>query len=283
MSSSISGLLRAAKSELAGSTTSGLDAEVLLQHCLGRDRAWLLSHPDRELKAADVDRFRELVRRRARGEPVAYLTGQREFWSLPLQVNTGVLVPRPETELLVERALSHVAQDAEVTLLDLGTGSGAIALAIAHERPYSRVTGTDCSQSALDVARDNAGKLAIDNVTFARGDWYAAVAGQRFDIIVSNPPYVEDNDPHLRESSLSHEPIHALRAGPDGMRDLAHIITQAEEHLNRHGWLLVEHGAQQANAVCVLMEQHGLRNIATHKDLASLPRVTEGQKADQLP
>ncbi len=279
MADSIRELLANASAQLAASATPDLDAEVLLQHCINRDRAWLLANDRKTLEPAAQGQYWELVRRRRRGEPVAYLTGHREFWSLCLAVNNSVLVPRPETELLVERALTLIAVDAKLRILDLGTGSGAIALAIAKERPRCSITAADCDAAALDLARHNANTLGIGNIQFERGDWYQAI-NDRFDLIVSNPPYVADSDPHLQRAELRFEPPHALRAGPDGLHDLKQIIAGAQQHLEPGGWCLLEHGPEQAASVSAMLHAHGFKHVKNYQDLAELPRMTEGQRAE---
>ena len=278
MADSIRELLALARAQLAASPTPDLDAEVLLQLCTDKDRAWLLANDRKTLEPAVQSRFWELVRRRRRGEPVAYLTGNREFWSLCLAVNNSVLVPRPETELLVERALVLIAADAKLRILDLGTGSGAIALAIAKERPRCSITAADCDASALELARANASALGVGNIQFKRSDWYQAI-NERFDLIVSNPPYVADGDPHLQQDELRFEPPHALQAGPDGLRDLKQIIAGAQQHLGPSGWCLLEHGPEQATSVATMLHEHGFKHVKNYQDLAGLPRMTEGQRA----
>jgi release factor glutamine methyltransferase len=276
MGDSIRELLALAGAQLAASATPDLDAEVLLQHCIDKDRAWLLANDRKTLEPAAQDQFWELVRRRRRGEPVAYLTGNREFWSLCLAVNNSVLVPRPETELLVERALELIEPGKPMRVLDLGTGSGAIALAIAKERPQCTITATDRDAAALSLAQRNAITLGIENICFKSGDWYQAVTGQ-FDLIVSNPPYVADNDHHLQQRELLFEPSHALRAGPDGLRDLTQIIRSAPRHLKPGGWCLLEHGPDQFEVIKAILDANRFTTISNYRDLASLPRVTEAQ------
>jgi len=277
MSSPVRTLLQQAAARLAASPSAVLDAEVLLSHCSGKDRSWLLAHVDADLPVAAVARFNELTARRAAGEPVAYLTGRREFWSLQLKVDPSVLIPRPETELLVELVLQFVDDQKQFEVLDLGTGSGAIALAIVAERPASRVTATDISSTALAVARQNAQTLCITNITFVTGDWYQPLTSRHFDVIVSNPPYVADGDPYLQRGDLPFEPATALLAGADGLRDLQTIVVGAIDRLVPGGWLLLEHGADQEDAVSRMMRECGFCSIATHRDLAGLPRVTLAQ------
>lgn len=261
---------------LAGvSTSAALDARVLLKLTLGRDEAWLIAHGEDALGADHADRYAQLIARRRSGEPVAYITGNREFWSLDLTVTPAVLIPRPETELLVEHALRHIPADADWRIADLGTGSGAVGLAIAAERPRCRVIASDHSPDALEVAKHNARKLAIENVAFVCGCWCRPLGDQRLHMIVSNPPYVADADPHLREGDLPHEPVPALRAGPQGLDALMVIADQARSSLSGSGWLLVEHGFEQQAAVGELLATAGYAGIRCHRDYAGLPRVTE--------
>jgi release factor glutamine methyltransferase len=267
-------------SAAAGSNaTPALDAEVLLAHVLSIGRARLRSHPE-ELTHEYAGRYRELIARRAAGEPVAYLTGTREFWSLSLRVSRAVLVPRPETELLIERALTLRAASAG-RVVDLGTGSGAIALALAHERPHWRVTATDISSEALALARANAAQLRLTGIDFRQGSWFAPLAGARFDLIVSNPPYIGADDPALADPALAHEPRLALTPGADALRCLREIARDAPQHLEAGGWLLLEHGADQGAAVRHELVLAGCRYVRSHRDLAGHERITEGQY-DQL-
>lgn len=267
--------LGALRARLApASPTAALDAEILVASVLGLDRARLAADPERALAAEELFALESLVRRRLDGEPVAYLTGRREFWSLEFEVTPDVLVPRPETELLVERALAAIAGLAHPAVLDLGTGSGAIAVAIAAERPDAAVTATDRSPAALAVARRNAARLAPANLRFVEGDWFAPLAGRRFDAIVSNPPYVAEGDPAL--ASLAREPRGALVAGPEGLDALAAIVAGAAQHLAPDGRLALEHGAAQGSAVRTLLAAAGFGAVATFRDLAGHERVTEG-------
>jgi release factor glutamine methyltransferase len=258
------------------SPTAALDAELIVAGVLGTGRAALAGDPDRALAAEELFALESLVRRRLAGEPVAYLTGRREFWSLDLEVTPAVLVPRPETELLVERALAVLAGVRDPAVLDLGTGSGAIALAIASTRPDAAVTATDSSMAALAVAERNARRLGLSNVSFLAGDWYAPVEGGRFDAIVSNPPYVAAGDPAL--AALAHEPAFALVAGRDGLAALAAVAAGARVRLQPGGWLIVEHGANQGAAVRDLLAGAGLAAVATHSDLAGRERASEGTR-----
>ena len=265
--------LRAALAQVPDCTPD-LDAELLLSHALGVSRARLRSHPETMPDAAAVDRFSRLIERRAAGEPVAYLLGRKHFWTLELAVGPAVLVPRPETELLVERALAlHSRRDGRIA--DLGTGSGAIALALARERPLWQVTATDVSPEALAVARANAMALGLDRVRFVPGSWFEGLRGCTFDLVVSNPPYVAGDDPAL--DVLSHEPRLALTPGGDALACLREIIRAAPDHLARGGWLLLEHGAAQASAVARELASLGFATVRTHRDLAGHERMTEGQ------
>jgi release factor glutamine methyltransferase len=269
-----SALLQGVGSLSLHSGSPQLDAEVLLSSVLGVDRAALIARGSDLLADRDLRLYRDLLEQRRRGMPVAYLTGRREFWSLPLKVTPAVLVPRPETERLVEVALQHLPEAAERALLDLGTGSGAVALAIASERPLVRVVGVDVSPAALGVARDNARTLALSNVTFRLGSWFDAVPGESFDVVVANPPYVADHDPAL--AALAAEPALALVAGAAGLDALAAIIAGAPRHLTPGGWLLLEHGSTQEHEVAQLLERRGFGAIECHCDYSGLPRITRG-------
>jgi release factor glutamine methyltransferase len=260
--------------------SSGLvpvDARVLLQHVLGCDRAWLVAHGADALTRDQAETFLALAKRRRDGEPIAYLTGRREFWGLDLAVTPAVLIPRPETETLVEVALARLPADRPLRVLDLGTGSGAIALAIAKERPLAAVTATDASAEALEVARGNAARLGLANVAFVRSDWYAAVPSGRFDAIVSNPPYIAPGDPHLADGDLRFEPRSALTPGATGLSALAAIVAGARERLVPSGALAVEHGFDQVEAVRGLFEDAGFVAVEAFRDLAGLWRVVAGR------
>jgi release factor glutamine methyltransferase len=258
-----------------------VDAQVLLGHVLGKGRAWLAAHGDDSLGREDADAFLALARRRREGEPVGYLTGIREFWGLPLAVSPAVLLPRPETETVVELALARLPPEHEARVLDLGTGSGAIALAIARERPHAHVLATDTSMAALDVARDNARRLGLANVEFLQSDWYACVPamwrGAPFDLVASNPPYVAHGDPHLGEGDLRFEPATALTPGGDGLDALRRIVAGAGSHLAAGGTLVVEHGYDQSDAVRALFRAAGFVDIAATRDLAGIPRAVAGR------
>ncbi|MDR6643017.1 release factor glutamine methyltransferase [Luteibacter sp. 1214] len=249
-----------------------LEAELLLAHVLGVNRAWFFAHADDELGADATAAFGELVRRRAEGEPVAYITGTRDFWSMTLEVGPATLIPRPETELLVELVLNRLPAGGRV--LDLGTGSGAIALAVAKERRDASVTAVDFSEPALLVARRNAERHGLQRVRFAASDWYAAVGDERFDVIVSNPPYIESSDAHLGLGDLRFEPASALASGEDGLDDIRRIASGASAHLVDGGWLLMEHGWNQGDAARALLEREGLTDVFTAQDLEARDRVS---------
>ena len=251
-----------------------LDAELLLGKILGLSRSGLIAHGN-EILGVDSERnYAGLIDKRLHGEPVAYLTGSREFWSLPLKVTPAVLVPRPETEVLVDLALQRLPPDRASSVLDLGTGSGAIALAIASERPRARVTGVDISPQALDVARQNSRDLGLARIDWRLGSWFSPVAAERFDIIVANPPYVAAADPALK--ALAAEPAIALSVGPTGLEALQEIAGAAAAHLHTQGWLIMEHGSDQAQAVAQMLERHGFTHVCSHLDLSGRPRVTLG-------
>lgn len=255
-----------------------LDAQLLLAHVSGRGRAWLLAHGDAVLDAVAAARLPALIDRRSAGEPIAYLAGSKEFRGLELQVDARVLVPRPETELLVDWALEllrgELADIAAPAVVDLGTGSGAIALAVKHAHPAADVVATDVSADALAVARANAARLGLD-VRFAAGAWWAAAAGRQFDLAVSNPPYIAGNDPHL--PALRHEPLAALTPGVGGVEALFQLVDGAQGRLRPGGWLLLEHGHDQAPKVAERLEARGFRDVTTRRDLAGHPRCTGGR------
>jgi release factor glutamine methyltransferase len=245
---------------------------------LDRPPTWLYAWPDTELGPAQQAAFDALLVRRAAGTPVAHLTGRREFWGLDLKVSPDTLIPRPDTELLVESALELGAGRPGLRVLDLGTGSGAVALAIAHEHPGWQVTAIDASAAALAIARDNAAALGLDHVQLLAGHWFDAIAaGAQFDLIVSNPPYVCETDPHLSRGDVAHEPRSALTAGRDGLDDLRQIIAQTPARLAPGGWLALEHGWDQGGAVRQLLQAAGFDRITTCQDLAGHDRVTLGR------
>ena len=254
-----------------------VDARVLLAHVLDCDRAWLVAHGGDPLTREQAHAFFALAKRRRDGEPVAYLTGRREFWGLDLAVTPAVLIPRPETETLVEAVLARLSGDARVRVLDLGTGSGAIALAIAKERPLAQVTATDVSPEALDVARANAARLGLGNATFVRSDWYAGAPDGPYDAIVANPPYIDPADPHLVQGDLRFEPRGALTPGSTGLSALAAIVAGASGRLAPGGLLAVEHGFDQAETVHGLFDAAGFTAVEGFRDLAGIRRVVVGQ------
>jgi release factor glutamine methyltransferase len=271
------------------STSARLDAELLLEHVTGLSRTNFRAAPERELPAQAGWSFQQLVRRRLQGEPVAYIRGQQEFWSLLLEVGPAVLIPRPETELVVERALAHIDANTPTRIADLGTGSGAIALAIASERPAARVLAVDVSKSALEIASRNAGRLQVTNVTFTLGDWLAPLRSQEeltrnrfdagpFDLIASNPPYIAADDADLAIEVRRHEPALALIPGPTGMEALEAMIGEAPACLKPGGWLVLEHGWKQAAAVRDRLVRAGYSHVRSHADLAGHERVTEARR-----
>jgi len=261
----------------AVSDSARLDAELLLCHALGRPRSYLYTWPEQELDEAQAEALEKLVERRQGGEPVAHILGKREFWSLELAVSADTLIPRPETELLVEAALARIPEQAEWAVADLGTGSGAIALAIASERPRCRITAVERSAGALAMARQNASALGIANVEFLQGEWFAPLVGRRFQVILSNPPYIPENDPHLSRGDLRFEPRSALAAGADGLADIRQLVSGAPALLCPPGWLLLEHGYDQGAAVTGLLGAAGYAEVADLADLQGHGRVAVGR------
>lgn len=253
-----------------------LDAEVLLCHVLQCRRSFLLTWPDRPLTAEQHSVFDALVTRRAAGEPVAYIIGIREFWSLDIEVTPATLIPRPETELLVELALTRMQRETGCAA-DLGTGSGAVALALATERPRWRIQATDRDEAALAVARANAQRLHLDNLAFAQGDWCEALKDSQFDIIVSNPPYIAENDPHLLRGDVRFEPSSALASQNHGMADIRCLARCSRKHLLPGAWLLFEHGPDQGAASRALLTELGYQDVVTQRDLGARERVTAGR------
>ncbi len=273
----IARLLRWGSSQLeAVSPSPGLDAEILLARVLKTDRSHLRAWPEKTPDTLQQREFEVLVQRRAGGTPIAYLTGEKEFWSLALRVSPDTLVPRPETEKLVETALALLDTQATLRIADLGTGSGAIALALASECPQWQIIATDKHPDALRVARNNATRLSLQHLDFRQGDWLQALTGENeLDAIISNPPYVAADDPHLQ--TLKQEPSHALVAGTDGLDAIREIITRSNGHLRTQGWLLLEHGADQGPAVRELMESARYHVVHTIRDDAGLERITAGR------
>lgn len=259
------------------SPTAQLDAELLLAHVLDKPRSYLLAWPEKTLSEAQAAAFMALLERRQRGEPVAYLLGQQGFWTLDLQVAEHTLIPRADTELLVEAALQLADASSPLRVLDLGTGTGAIALALASERPQWAVTGVDRIESAVALAQSNQQQLQLSNVQFLSSHWFSALIGQRYDLILSNPPYIADTDPHLQQGDLRFEPLSALVSGPDGLDDLRLIIAQAPTYLTAQGWLLLEHGFDQACAVRELLQQAGFIEVNSQRDLGGHERISFGR------
>lgn len=262
-----------AQQALRGGESAQIDSELLLAFALERSRSYLYTWPEQVLKPAQYSLFEQLLARRVDGEPIAYIIGKREFWTLSLRVNPHVLIPRPETELLVETALALLGQGPR-EVADLGTGSGAIALAIAQERPDCAVLATDYSAEALALARDNAQHLNIDNISFVQGSWCAALGDKRLAMIVSNPPYIDPEDPHLMRGDLRFEPSSALSAQEAGLADLRAIILGAAAHLLSDGWLLLEHGYEQGAAVRALLHEQGFDKVRTLQDINGCERVS---------
>lgn len=253
-----------------------LEARVLAAQAWQVDRAWLIAHGSDPPSDAQTTQFQALLSRRLAGEPVAYLIGTREFYGRPFQVSPDVLIPRPDTELLVELALARIPPDQAMDILDLGTGSGCIAITLALERPHAQVTAVDCSAAALLIARRNAGILGA-RVDFLRSDWFSALSGRRFDLIVGNPPYIAVADPHLTNGDVRFEPLSALASGVDGLDDLRSLTAAARAHLKPGGILLLEHGYDQAEAIQSLLRQRGFRNVRSWADLAGILRVSGGE------
>ncbi|HYP67195.1 MAG TPA: peptide chain release factor N(5)-glutamine methyltransferase [Thiobacillaceae bacterium] len=256
---------------------SRLEIRVLLEHALNVDRAWLLTHDDEELETEFRLRYESLLARRLSGEPIAYILGRREFYGRVFKVGPAVLIPRPETELLVEAALERLPKDRPARVLDLGTGSGCVGISIALERRDCEVLAVDVSTTALEMAKENAADLGASNVRFLISDWYAQLATMSFDMIISNPPYIASGDAHLSKGDLCHEPSSALASGSVGLDAIRIIVLGAAARLHPHGWLILEHGYEQANACRALLNEVGLKQIFTLADLAGHTRVTGGQ------
>jgi len=272
--------LKAAVARLRQSERARRDAEILLGFVTGRARTFLMAFGETLLTPQQQEQLERLLARRERGEPVAYLIGEREFWSLPLSVSPATLIPRPDTECLVELALERLPSSS-CHILDLGTGTGAIALALASERPDCKVTGVDLQPEAVALAQHNAQKLKIGNAQFLQGSWFAPLAGQTFALIASNPPYIDAADPHLAQGDVRFEPSSALVAQQHGLADLSAIVQQAPHYLESQGWLLLEHGWQQGESVRALLQAAGFISIATRRDYGDNDRVTFGQWPQQ--
>lgn len=272
--------LKAAVARLRQSESARRDAEILLGFVTGRARTFLMAFGETLLTPQQQEQLERLLARRERGEPVAYLIGEREFWSLPLSVSPATLIPRPDTECLVELALERLPSSS-CHILDLGTGTGAIALALASECPDCKVTGVDLQPEAVALAQHNAQKLKIGNAQFLQGSWFAPLAGQTFALIASNPPYIDAADPHLAQGDVRFEPSSALVAQQHGLADLSAIVQQAPHYLESQGWLLLEHGWQQGESVRALLQAAGFISIATRRDYGDNDRVTFGQWPQQ--
>jgi len=259
------------------STTPRLDAEIILAHVLHTTRSYLYSHNEQSLSSSAKQNFATLLKARQHGKPIAYILGSKEFWSLELKVTKDVLIPRPETELLVELCLNLLDKNKKQNIADLGTGSGAIALALAYERPNWQITALDNNLKALKLAQLNANNLNISNVNFLCSNWYDALPqAQKFDAILSNPPYIPINDPHLQRGDVAHEPKNALISGTTGLDDFLIIIANAKKHLDDNGIILLEHGYNQRREVKKLLHANGFSNIKTYTDLSKQERVTTG-------
>jgi len=271
---------QAALAKMIDASEAKLEAQLLMQHVLKVNRAWLIAHAGDTIDASPHRAYGVLLDRRLCGEPIAYILGCREFYGLKLKVTPDTLIPRPDTETLVEAALGKIQKNAvspNVRILDLGTGTGAIALAIAKNRPHAQVTAADASQATLNVAIENAKSLNITNVSFILSNWFSSLKSEKFDLIVSNPPYIEQDDVHLSQGDLRFEPMSALASGKDGLDDIRQIIQESLIHLKPQGWLMLEHGYNQADQVADLMANAGLINIATIQDFGGNNRITIGK------
>ena len=282
--SSIGNIIRNAVSQLSlrlsiGKGDAQFEVSLLLQHVLNVNRAWLMAHDEDHLTYYQQESFDRLLLLRLEGEPVAYILGRREFYGLQLKVSPATLIPRPDTETLVEAALQKTPVDVPWDILDLGTGTGAVALAIAKQRPKSNVIGVDASAEALVVAIENAQSLGLTNAHFLKSDWFSDLVGQRFEVIVSNPPYIAEGDSHLTQGDLRFEPRSALVSGVDGLDDIRRIIQDAPNYLKPNGWLMLEHGYDQAQSVATLLKGNGFSQIDHAQDLAGTLRVTFGSIA----
>lgn len=273
-------LIESASQQLSTiSDSPRLDAEILLAHSLGKNRSWLMTWPEKSPPEAQLQQFQQLLQQRLQGQPIAHLTGEREFWSLPLQVTADTLIPRPDTELMVEQILAHYPTqhptEPAIQLLDLGTGSGAIALALAHERPAWQITASDQSEAALQVAQGNAEQLKL-TIELIHSDWFSALQGRAFDVIASNPPYIPQADPHLSQGDVRFEPISALASGDDGLDAIRHICATAPGFLKPGGQLFIEHGYDQKAKILDIFRKNHFHSIQQHQDLAGNPRLTSG-------
>jgi release factor glutamine methyltransferase len=260
-----------------GATTARIEAQCLLQHVLKVPRSYLLAHAEQVPNPIQQSAYDALLQRRLLGEPVAHITGAREFFGLTFNVSPDTLIPRPETELLVELALQRIPPHGPFRVLDLGTGSGAIAISMAQHRPDAEVVAVDASEAALRVARENATHLGIANVNMLFSNWFSALSGQRYNLIVSNPPYIATGDIHLTQGDVRFEPLSALASGPDGLDDIRHIIMRAGDFLEHGAWLLIEHGYDQADDVRSLFQQNGFAEVFSERDISGIERVTGGR------
>lgn len=272
-------LQHASKTLSETSSSATLDAQVLLTHVLLCNTAHLAAWPEKELSEEQTSRYLQLIEQRNKGVPVAHLTGQREFWSLNFNVDDSTLIPRPETETLIEFILEHFADKKNLKLLDMGTGTGAIAISIASERPAWQIISSDVSEQALDLARQNSKQHQTGNITFIHSDWFENITEHDFDIIVSNPPYIADDDPHLLEGDVRFEPRSALISGETGMDDIEHLCLHAKNHLADNGWLIIEHGYNQKQLVAECFSENGYTQIEQKKDLSGHTRMTAGNKS----
>ncbi|MDH5518489.1 MAG: peptide chain release factor N(5)-glutamine methyltransferase [Gammaproteobacteria bacterium] len=279
MPASIQTLLQQAEQQLAAvSESARLDAEVLLADILEKNRSYFRAFGEQELTPAQLQQFQNVLTQRAEGHPVAHILGRREFWSLDLEVNQHTLIPRPDTELLIEFILQAFPQQ-QLKVADLGTGSGAIALALASENPQWQITATDQSAAALAVAQRNAARLGIANIVFKNGDWYQPLAASRFDLIISNPPYIAADDIHLTQGDVRFEPLTALASGNDGLDDIRLLIAQAKQHLQTNGWLILEHGYDQKTVIFELLQSAGFAHITQKDDYAGNARLSAASYA----
>ena len=268
----ISEIISTAASQIK-STTPKLDAEILLAHVLNKDRSFLFSHSDEKVEKKSIDEFEKLVARRVNGEPIAYIVGHQGFWDICVNVNKNTLIPRPETELLVEKCLGLIGEQENKIVADLGTGSGAIAIALAKEKPSWKIIATDISEESLEVARENAKLNNVKNIDFYQGDWGEALPEQKFDMIISNPPYIEENHACLKEGDVQFEPIRALTSGEDGLDAIRAIAQQAKRHLKEGGILLIEHGYNQQKRIVDILNKEGYKKNCGIVDLSNLDRV----------
>lgn len=273
-------LLSQARTSL-NSQDAAQEAEYLIEAICGISRSHQLIHPDEELSEKQCQQFDSAIKRRIAGEPLAYITGSRGFWDMDLQVTPDVLIPRPDTECLVEQALQRIPADARWQIVDLGTGSGAIALVLARERPLCDITATDLSKAALVIAKENARLQDVKNISFAAGSWFQPIKNRLFEMIICNPPYIPVDDPHLKQSDLPAEPDHALISGGDGLDAIRKIISDSVLHLKPSAFLLLEHGYDQAIKVTELLCNEGFKEIFTEKDYGGNDRVTGGRNSDE--